>query len=195
MTYSLTSVISAVQSLSTDLLAAEGFISAFSHIWLFTTITSNFFDNFTARTRASMANFFTVMFTAILCLVTNFLAGESSRFITASCFHLLASTEATLFFSHSSTRRTGAGMASQRTRMNTVCTTEFTASITARMGSIIRIKFRVSFFTAEAFIIRHGFSVIVVTLRTSPVEELEAWNHFAVLEVGRILKNPFLQAR
>jgi len=39
--------------------------------------------------------------------------------------------------------------------MDTGRPTEFTAGITARMGDVIRIEFRVSFFTAEAFIIRH----------------------------------------
>jgi hypothetical protein len=39
--------------------------------------------------------------------------------------------------------------------MDTGRPTEFTAGITARMGDVIRIEFRVGFFTTEAFIIRH----------------------------------------
>jgi len=79
--------------------------------------------------------------------------------------------------------------------MGTVDVTEFGAGITTRVRNIIRIKFRISFLATETFIIWHRFSIIVVTFRASPVEELEARNHFAVLEVGRILEDPFLKAR
>lgn len=62
----LAGVISTVQGLSTDFLTAEIFISAFSELVLLATVAGNFLDFFAARTRASMANLLTVMFSAIL---------------------------------------------------------------------------------------------------------------------------------
>lgn len=76
--------------------------------------------------------------------------------------------------------------------MDTGRPTEFTAGITARMGDVIRIEFGVGFFTAETFIIRHRFGVIVITFRAGPVEEFKAGDNLAVLKVSRVLKNPFL---
>jgi len=195
MTDSLAFMVSTIQGLSTNLLTAKVLISAFSNIGLFAAITSNFFDNFTARTRARMANFFAVMFATVFGLVTNFIARKSGILISTSCSHLLASTIAALLFSDCSARRARTRMAAQRTGMNAVGVTEFAACTSTRVRNIIRIKFRVSFLATETFIIWHRFSIIVVTFRTSPVEELETRNHFAVLEVGRILEDPFLKTR
>jgi len=111
VTNGLAFMVSTVQGLSTDLLAAKVLISAFSDIGLFAAITSNFFDYFTARTRARMANFFTVVFTTVFSLVTNLIARKSSIFIATSCSHLLASTITNLFLSDCSTRRAGTRMA------------------------------------------------------------------------------------
>jgi len=61
-----TGVISAIQGLSTDFLAAEIFISALSDFVLLAAMAGDFLDFFTARTRSCMANLLTMMFSTIL---------------------------------------------------------------------------------------------------------------------------------
>jgi len=61
------------------------------------------------------------------------------------------------------------------------------------MWDTIRIVFGFIFFATEAFIIRHFFSVIIVTFRTCPIEILEARDCFTVFEVCWVFVDPFLK--